>query len=306
MDEPSILSGRGTVPGPPLSRRFGRSHCRAICALFALAMAGAGLACAPVRSRAEIQDQVDKKLGLAKVLVEGSNYSQAIAILTDLARQQPKNAEVHLFLGIADYGLGDYPAAETALREAIRLDPRGSDGHYYYGVVCFAIGGRERDAGRAAEAQARFKQALEEWRRVLGDPTFSGREQVYLSLSEVDDALGDGEEAMRMARQAIELQPTFYPAHFRVAVLLDRLDRLREAIEEYEIAAPGYSSDPAYHFRLGVAYFRDRKPDLAREHLTKVTAAVPGTENAKKAKEFLELIAAPSGAPPGSTGAAPR
>src|SRR3989442_7412918 len=108
-----------------------------------------------------------------------------------------------------------------------------------------------------------------------------------------------------MARQAIEQSAKYYPANFRVAVLLDRLDRLHEAIEEYEIAAPGYSSDPGYHFRLGVAYFRDRKPELAREHLTKVTVAVPGTENARKAKEFLDLIAAPSAPPPGPTTAAP-
>ena len=69
-------------------------------------------------------------------------------------------------------------------------------------------------------------------------------------------------------------------------------DQTRDAIEEYEVAAPQYSADPTWHYRIGLAYFRDRNIERAREHLTKVVASLPGSEKAVKAKEYLELMKA--------------
>ena len=199
-------------------------------------------------------------------------------------------------LGVAEFGAHDYPAAEAALEEAIRLDPRKSDVYNYLGAVEFSLGEEAKKRGDTAEAKARYDRALESYRKAISDPLFQNRQQVYLSIADVHDSMGDAEAALRSAREAIEVDPRYYAAHFKVAVLLDRLERTREAIEEYEIAAPGFASDTNYHYRLGVAYFRDRKPDLARDHLAMVVAAAPGTEKARKAKEFLDLMGAP--APP--------
>lgn len=262
----------------------------------AVLTAGAVCRCAPVRSRAEIQDQVEKKLNLANLYMEAQKYPQAVAIITELAKQSPKDPEIQFNLGVAQFGAHDYPASEAALEEALRLDPRKSEAYNYLGAIYFSLGEQQKERGDANASSEHYREAIEAYRKALANPAFTNREQVYLSLSDAHDAMGNSEEAIRAAREAIERNPHYSPAHFKVAVLLDRLERTREAIEEYEIAAPGYSSDPNYHYRLGVAYFRDNKPELAREHLSMVAAAIPGTEKARKAKEFLDLIAAP--APP--------
>lgn len=251
-----------------------------------LAASIGGLArCAPVHSQGQEVDDVGKRLSFVRaVYMEPGKYHEAVEMLSKLAKQNPNNVDVRINLGFAKIGEKDYAGAEEEFKRALKLEPRNAEAHYYLGVVYYASGDNQA--------------ALDEYRRALDDPVYANKTRVYLGLVDVYDDIGQSDEAIRHARMAIESNPKDSAAHLKLAVLLDRLDRTKEAIEEYEIAAPGFASDPNYHYRLGVAYFRDGKPDLARQHLTMVTVAVPGTEKARKAKEFLELISA--GAPPRS------
>ena len=280
------------------TQRGAASGLRGAAAALTLLIASACAGCAPARDRAQTLDHSTKKISLAQLYMEAGKYVEAVSILSELARTNPKDADIQFNLGVARFGASDYPGAESALREALRLDPRKTDAHNYLGAVYYTTGSKESESGDSKGGMDRYRLALDEYRKVLSDPNFVGSEQVYLSLSDVHDAMGNGEEALKNARRAIEKNPKYYPAHFKIAVLLDRQEQTREAIEEYEIAAPNYASDTNYHYRLGIAYFRDNKPQRAREHLMMVTAAAPGTEKAHKAKEFLDLIAA--GAPPRS------
>jgi tetratricopeptide (TPR) repeat protein len=255
----------------------------------ASSLAGLGLVlllagCAASAPQRPSPDVVAKRLSLAQLYMDAQKYPQAVTLLTELSKADPKNAEIHYNLGVALFGSREYEGAEASLKEAVRLDPRRTDAGYYLGATYYA--------------RHKNDLALQEFRRVFEDPSSTVRDQAYLSTAILYDDMGNVEEAMRNAQLAIEANPKFYPAHYELAVLLDRLDRIREALEEYEIAAPDYASDPNYHYRVGVAYFRDRRYDRAREHLVKVTEAVPGTEKAKKAREFLDLIAAGKSAQP--------
>jgi tetratricopeptide (TPR) repeat protein len=253
--------------------------------LGSLCLAAWTLGCAHKATQSGSAAQSTKKLSLAQLYMgEGQNYPEAIRILTELAKQEPKDWEVRHNLGIAKFGAADYAGAQETLKEALRIDPRRSETHYWLGVVQFAAGDS--------------KGALESYRAALSDPVCADKEQVYLGIAAAYDAMGNTEEAIRHAQKSIEANPKFSAAHFQLAVLYDGQDRTREAIEEYEIAAPDYAADPNYHYRLGVAYFRAGKPEMARPHLSMVTESVPGTEKARKAKEFLEIIAA--AAPPRS------
>ena len=270
--------GRAPAVGPRTRSRGPGAVGRIAGPLTGLALVLLMAACAPSRPPRPSADAVTKRLGLAQLYMDAQKYPQAVTILTELAKDDPKNAEIHYNLGVARFGTRDFEGAESSLKEAIRLDPRRTDANYYLGAAYYA--------------QHKNELALQEFRRVLDDPASTARDQAYLSTAILYDEMGNVEEAMKNAQLAIEANPKFYPAHYELAVLLDRLDRTREALEEYEIAAPDYASDSNYHYRVGVAYFRDGRFDRARDHLVKVTETVPGTEKAKKAKEFLDLIAA--------------
>lgn len=74
------------------------------------------------------------------VLIEGialirlQRYPEAATILIDLAKNNPRNAEIHATLGAAMMGAGFYEEARETLLKAIRLD-KNVGGEYYYNLA---------------------------------------------------------------------------------------------------------------------------------------------------------------------------
>ncbi len=74
------------------------------------------------------------------VLIEGialirlQRYPEAAAMLIDLAKSNPRNAEIHATLGAAMMGAGFYEEARETLLKAIKLD-RNVGGEYYYNLA---------------------------------------------------------------------------------------------------------------------------------------------------------------------------
>lgn len=74
------------------------------------------------------------------VLIEGialirlQRYPEAATMLIDLAKNNPRNAEIHATLGAAMMGAGFYEEARETLLKAIRLD-KNVGGEYYYNLA---------------------------------------------------------------------------------------------------------------------------------------------------------------------------
>jgi tetratricopeptide (TPR) repeat protein len=209
-------------------------------------------------------------------LVGNGNFVNAERVLKEAIDLNPKSPDAYYNLGLAQFYLSELPEAEKSLNEALKLRDRFPDAHNALGLVYNQMGEHER-----AEA---------EYGIALADPIVLGKQKILLNLALCLDAMGRTDEAISKLRQSVEMDPKYWAAHYELAKILDRQDQLREAIDEYEVAATGYSADPAYHYRLGMAYFRDHKYELAKDHLSKVIAALPGSEKAVKAREILDLI----------------
>ena len=251
------------------------------------------IACGAGKRSGSRGNRTREKVILADRLIQAENYEEASRTLAEALRSAPDDPEIHYYLGICHFYRGEYPEAERSLKEALGLNKRNPDAHNALGLVYSRTGERTR--------------ALEEYRLALSDPLYQSAEKTYLNMAICLDEMGRTDEAITSLRQAVERDPKYYAAHWELAKLLDRQDHTREAIEEYEVAAPQFAADPNYHYRLGLAYFREHRTDRAREHLTKVIATLPGTEKALRAKEYLELIDdAPPDSPPGTGGGSRR
>ena len=74
------------------------------------------------------------------VLIEGitlirlQHYPEAATLLIDLAKNNPRNAEIHATLGAAMMGAGFYEEARQELLQAIKLD-KNVGGEYYYNLA---------------------------------------------------------------------------------------------------------------------------------------------------------------------------
>ena len=203
-------------------------------------------------------------------------HVDAERLLKEAVRLDPKNADSIYFLGLAEFYLGEFKDAEKSFKEALRLRERNPDAHNALGLVYNQMGDHAR--------------AVEEYEIALDDPSVQAPEKILLNLAVCLEAMGKTDEAITDLRKAVEKDPKYYAAHYELAKLLDKQDQIRDAIDEYEVAAVGYSADPSFHYRLGLAYFRDHNYPRAKEHLSKVIASLPGSEKAVKAREILDLI----------------
>jgi Tfp pilus assembly protein PilF len=171
---------------------------------------------------------------------------------------------------------GKYAEAEAALRKALEIDPTLADAHNNLGAVYDRT-------GRKDEAEREFRLAI-------ADPVYPTPQKAYLNLGLLYGSAGRDSEAIHALRQAVEIDPKYYQAHYELAALLDRTGSLDEAVREYEVAAPDYQSSGEYFYRLGFGYFRLGNRAKAREALARAIEVSPGSEAAARSDEVLKLL----------------
>jgi Flp pilus assembly protein TadD len=70
--------------------------------------------------------------------IDALDWPTAVAAMKKVVAADPKNATAYNWLGFAQRKLGNYDAAFTAYREALRLDPRNRSVHEYIGEAYLA------------------------------------------------------------------------------------------------------------------------------------------------------------------------
>ena len=88
-------------------------------------------------------------------LIRLQRYSEAATLLIDLARNNPRNAEVHATLGAAMMGAGLYQEARETLQMAIKLDRNLPECHYNLAQLCAFIDPIDLKQARKYYQQAR-------------------------------------------------------------------------------------------------------------------------------------------------------
>jgi Tfp pilus assembly protein PilF len=213
---------------------------------------------------------------MAHSLLRAGRTSEALAHVDQAVAREPDNATLHHLRGQIYFQTGRLDEAERAFRRVLELDPLFSDAHNFLGVVY--------------TEQRRYAEAEQELRTTLADAAYPTPELAQLNLGLLYAEQGRDDDALRSYRQAVEINPKYYKAHYELAATLDRLGRLDEAARQYEVAAAGYRTSADYHYRLGLTYFRLGRKLEAREPLQRAVDLAPGSESAVLAQELLGMI----------------
>ena len=176
-------------------------------------------------------------------------------------------AESYFNIGLANYYLKQYREAETAYRQAIKLDPYNAADAYY------ALGLTYRDAGQFDDEVGAYKNAI----RLRPDyaSAYDRLAQRYLQMKKYTEAIeafkqlamlkpGDAnaqnslgeayaaaaknEEATETFRQAIRLKPDFGKAYYNLGKILLASGARDAAIEQY-VVLQGLDEDWAEKLR---------------------------------------------------------
>jgi tetratricopeptide (TPR) repeat protein len=217
-------------------------------------------------------------LALARVAYEQKDLKGALGYLGHARAVTPLDPRVHFFLGMVCVGLDLGGEAYTALAEAVRLDPDNPEANYAFGSVAVhrkdpseAVPFFKRYAelrpddyrGPYAVGVALFLAKSYEAARTQLRP-FAARKETAAGasyfLARIARALNEDEEALRLARRAVEADPRSTDGYSELGLLYQRLGQAERAEEALKRCL---EIDPDHYLgnlHLLMLYSRTRDP----------------------------------------------
>lgn len=193
---------------------------------------------------------------VAQLLERMEQYDEARAAYAAIPPDQPLHIAAEL--GRADVlrRLGDSEAAIEVLEGLLESDPE-------FGPAAQRLGDALRTAGRDNEAVAAYSRALDQ-----AGPDDSARWRILFARAVTSFGMDDWSAAEADFRAAIELQPD-EPSllNYYGYSLVDRGEKLSEALDLIERAVALEPRNGAYVDSLGWAYFRLGRLEAAVEQL---------------------------------------
>ncbi len=247
---------------------------RSVAALVALAGLAAG--CASSSAPAPTESGPLQHYQMARMYFEQGRTDDALKEIDISLRKDDALPQVHFYQGFIYYSLGDPAKAVPAFEAAIQRDPYYTDARMYLAASYEELG--------------RPQDALAELDRALTNKTYPTPEKILVNKALILARQKQYEPALAALRQAIDLKPRYYRAHFETAQILETTGRGKEALAAYEAAAPGYVEDAGFHLAYGSALFRARREAEAKVELKRAIDLAPGSTVAGKASELLGVI----------------
>jgi len=236
----------------------------------------------PEKALALLEEELRRSKGapqvhalMANTALRGGKYNVAIEHLRQLADQSTGSIDAHLQLADVFRLRGDYANAEAALQKAALLqpkDPRPAS------LMVFLL-----------EMQNRQRDAKEQARRALslqpGDP--SAMNNLAYLLADTGDSL---EEALRLARKAVEKAPTNAAFQDTLGYIYLKKDQNDDALEVFNGLLRKFPDEPMCHYHLGMAWYQKGDRSRAKIELTKALDLNPSKEIETGVKGLLDRL----------------
>lgn len=242
--------------------------------------------------------QMQLGLELVGLNTESGDLEKAAAILTQLRKANPDNAEVlyaayrtysdlagesmlalslaapesaqmHQLMAHEDYRQGNTTGAVAQYRKAIALDPHLPGIHFELAELLHT----SKDETVKKEAEQEYHAAL------LQDPQ---NEKSILRLAEIDAQRGNTEQSYKEYTKAVELQPADADAKLGLAKTLIEMNQPDKALPLLEDAVRLEPTNATAHYRLATLYRKMGRADDAKREM----------ELYKKFKEMKEKLTA--------------
>jgi tetratricopeptide (TPR) repeat protein len=163
-----------------------------------------------------------------------ARFREAVRLLGALAEKHP-DARTYVALGRNLSHLGDFPGAERALGQALRLAPDNVRAHYQLARVLEAQAEQRQRQGDRAGAQSLLRAAAGAARRALTHNPQHARSHLFLGLCL--QRLGEKKEALAELQATVRCSPDLAEAHFHLGQALAEEGRAEEARGHLEQAA---------------------------------------------------------------------
>jgi Flp pilus assembly protein TadD len=210
----------------------------------AVAAAQLGAGCGATKSAQRSSDPgFTARNKLAHELVSRGDWPRAFAMLDELHREAPEDADVLTLRGIVYRERGLFGDAEADLKDAIKLTPESADAHAALGIVY--------DIQMRPEAEAEHREAV---RLAPKNPAYLNNLGFSLYLRQ------HFKEALSMYESAARLAPLSRRVRTNLGFACAAMGDLRRAAREFQMGG----SEAEAKNNLGFAY--ERRGDMANAY----------------------------------------
>lgn len=209
------------------------------------------------------------------------NIDEAIKYLRLSLSLKPDYDLALCSMGVAHSMKGDLEQAAKYYQACLRVNPSLTEAHNFLGTVYQEMGfidGAER-----------------EFRLATSDKKYKSRELPYYNLARLYITKEKYEEALRYIDESLKINIAFALGHNLKGIILERLNRLPEAIESYlraldRLTPEAREEDVNISFNLGVAYFKNNEYSKAKEIFERIYIRVTDLEMKDKIDRYLRII----------------
>lgn len=209
----------------------------------------------------------DARLVLGSVLMEDGERAESIAQLSEAVRLLPRSAEAHNALGEAFNSFGDTKAARGPFEKAVALNPEFAQARQNLGLVLIQAGEFGAAAKHLDRALVRLGNSPD-----AAHPHYL-RAKVYTEQNEV-------EKAAAQLQQAVSLRPDFAEAWSDLGQARKTLLDDAGTLAAFERAVELSPDDAVAQYRLGAEYLHAAKIREAIQHLNEAVRLDPGNQSA--------------------------
>lgn len=144
--------------------------------------------------------------------------------------------------------------------------------------------------GMVYQEQGYLDKAAEEFNKALADQNYGSRDLPALNLAKLYLTENKPDEALEMALKSVQFNPRNAMAQSTAGFLLEKKDRLSEAVSSYEKAVKIVPDDVNFNYYLGAAYFKAGEYKKAEEVFLRISTKSMDADTKKEVENYLRMI----------------
>lgn len=236
------------------------------------------LFCASASKNIQKQQEKDPRYqyNLGLFYLNNGNPDQAIKHLNKSLQLKPNSYLTYNALGLAYLMKHELEKARDYFQKTLAINPNFSEAHNYLGTVYQEMG--------------LLEEAEKEYRLAIADPMYKSKELPYYNLARLYLLRNKLKEGLIYVDQALEANRTMVMAYNLKGIILERMEKYQEAIENYLKGLKYAKDDINLNFNLAVAYFKNKEFTKARDLFQKVLLQTPDPEMKAQINEYLKTI----------------
>lgn len=239
-------------------------------------LAVALVACVPVKDNHPADQQAYSHYMLGVSSLNEGNPTGALKEFLAAEKFNPDDPEIQAGLAQAYWLKKAHELSEEHFLQAIKLSD--NDPKYY------------NNLGALYLSMERYDEAIESFRKAADNLLFDRPEIAWMGIGLANFEKQDYAAAQGAYLKAIDINPRYYLATFRLGELYYNQDRPVEALEMFTRTielAPGLTEA---HYWQGLVYMKMKETEKANLAFREVVRLAPESESAKLAGKYLKII----------------